>query len=388
MIHALRLLKGYIEFSAEGGFPERFINLCKIKGINLWDVRNDGVKVVAFTTEQEFTELKIPAENSGMTLKIIKTRGLKNFIKRHKWRCGAAFGVVMAFAFWIFMSGFVWEIEILETEAVNVEDFTESLDDLGVKIGARKSKIDIIQVQNQLMNEYKELLWVSLNVFGGKVQVEMSGFKEQKNIIDTKRPVNIVASKNGEIVLVKGYKGVNAVKEGDNVTKNTLLISGVVKNFDGTEYFIHAKGEVFAKTTNKEKVICQLNKVLLTSQGTDSRYYLYVFSLKIPLGLKTKGSFLTENEKFLKSGETVLPFGIIREDGFVKQVVNVKYSTQQAKMLSLIEAVNLKRESYNTTELKRVEYKFSEEDKKAEINVEIDCIEDIAKESLIFTEKQ
>ena len=67
MIYILRLLKGFVEFSAEGGFPERFINLCKIRGISLWGVKNDGVKVIAFTTEQEFQELKIPAENSGMT---------------------------------------------------------------------------------------------------------------------------------------------------------------------------------------------------------------------------------------------------------------------------------------------------------------------------------
>ena len=151
MIQILRLLKGYVEFCAEGGFPERFINLCNIRGINLWNVKNDGVKVVAFTTEREFQELKIPAENSGMTLKIIKSRGLKTFAKCHKWRCGIVSGIILAFCFWVFMSGFIWEVEVLATDGVNVENFTESLAELGVKIGARKSKIDIIQVQNQLI---------------------------------------------------------------------------------------------------------------------------------------------------------------------------------------------------------------------------------------------
>lgn len=386
MIQILRLIKGYIEFCAEGGFPERFINLCNIRGINLWNVKNDGVKVVAFTTEREFQELKIPAENSGMTLKIIKSRGLKAFAKRHKWRCGAVLGIVLAFCFWIFMSGYIWEIEILETEGVNVEDFTESLEDLGVKIGARKSKIDIIQVQNQLMNEYSQLLWVSLNIFGGKVQVEMSEFIEQKEIIDTKTPVNIVASKKGEIVLVKGYNGVNAVKEGDNVTKGSLLISGVVKNFDGSEYFTHAKGEVFAKTKNNEKIICPYkNKFLITAQK-ESRYYLYVFSLKIPLTLKTKGEFPTESSKLLKSGETVLPFGIIREDNFTNLEKVVEYSPKQVRLSGLLEGVQMKREKYNQSELKSVKYDFVDNKQKVEINVKINCIEDIAKEKRILTE--
>ena len=387
MIQILRLLKGYVEFCAEGGFPERFINLCNIRGINLWNVKNDGVKVVAFTTEREFEELKIPAENSGMALKIIKSRGLKTFAKRHKWRCGAVLGIVLAFCFWIFMSGYIWEIEILETDGVNVEDFTESLADLGVKIGARKSKIDIIQVQNQLMNEYSQLLWVSLNIFGGKVQVEMSEFVEQKEIIDTKTPVNIVAKKKGEIVLVKGYNGVNAVKEGDNVTKGTLLISGVVRNFDGSEYFTHAKGEIFAKTKNKEKIICPYKNTLSVTSQKGNRYFLYVFSLRIPLGLKTKGEFLTESNKLLKSGETILPFGIIREDNFSALQKEVEYSPEQARLSGLLEGVKKKREKYNKSELQRVEYDFIDNENSGEINVKINCIEDIASESLIFTEK-
>lgn len=387
MIQILRLIKGYVEFCAEGGFPERFINLCNIRGINLWNVKNDGVKVVAFTTEQEFKELKIPAENSGMTLKIIKSHGLKNFSKTHKWRCGAALGVVLAFCFWIFMSGYIWEVEVLATDGVNVEDFTESLANLGVKIGARKSKIDIIQVQNQLMNEYSELLWVSLNIFGGKAQVEMSEFVEQKEITDTKIPINIVATKKGEIVLVKGYNGVNAVKEGDNVTKGSLLISGVVKNFDGTEYFTHAKGEIFAKTKNNEKIICLYKNETSTTTQKESRYYLYAFSLKIPLGLKTKGTFLTESNKLLKSGETVLPFGIIREDNFVKLKTTVEYSPKEAVLSGVLDGVKIKREKYNKSELKSVKYEFDDKKKNGEIIVKINCIEDIAEERKILTEQ-
>jgi len=387
MIQLLRLLKGYVEFCAEGGFPERFINLCKINGINLWNIKNDGVKVMACTTEKEFEQLSLPAENSGMTVKIIKSRGLKSFSKRHKWRCGAAFGIVVAFSFWVFMSGFVWEVEILETDGVNVEDFTESLEELGVKIGARKSKIDIIDVQNQLMNKYKDLLWVSVNIFGGKVQVEMSEFKKQKEIIDTKTPVNLVASKKGEIVLVKGYKGVNAVKEGDNVTEGTLLISGVGLNFDGSEYFVHAKGEVFAKTDNKEETVCNLKNNFKMTFGKENRYFLYVFSLKIPLGLKTEGDNLTESSVFLKSGETVLPVGIIREDNSKMRRATVNYTYEEAKLQALFDAVEMKREEYNTSVLEKVEYSFEKGKDNVKIVYHIICTENIAEESLIFTEE-
>lgn len=386
MIQLLRLLKGYVVFCAEGGFPERFINLCKINGINLWNVKNDGVKVIACTTEKEFQMLSTPAENSGMTLKIIKNRGLKAFSKRHKWRCGAVFGIVAVFLFWLFMSGFVWEVEIVATDGVNVEAFTESLSDLGVKIGARKSKIDIITVQNKLLNEYKELLWVSVNIFGGKVQVEMSEFVEQQEIIDTEEPVNLVASKKGTITLVKGYYGINCVTEGDNVSEGSLLISGVGINADLSEYFVHAKGEVFARTNNTIKKSCNYSFSDNVTCESENRYGLYIFSLEIPLGFKTKGEFLTENTVFLRSGETVLPLGISREDNIGKKKKKLTYTNREALLDCLFQAVEEKRENYNATELEKVEYSYENNEKESTITLKINCVEDIAKESPILVE--
>ena len=386
MIRILRLIKGYVEFCAEGGFPERFINLCKIHGISLWNVKNDGVKVYACTTEADFKRISLPTENSGMKIEIIKTKGLKSFVKRHKWRCGAALGIAMTFVFWIFMSGFVWEVEVLEAKGVNAEAFTESLADLGVKVGARKSKIDIIDVQNQLMNEYKELLWVSVNIFGGKVQVEMSEFVEQQEITDTKTPMNLVASKKGRVVLVKGYNGVNAVKEGDNVTEGTLLISGVGLNSDGSEYFVHADGEVFAETENYHKFICERKKNISTSYEKNGRYFLYVFSLKIPLGIKTEGDFLTESRIFLKSRETVLPFGLIREDNFRVKEKTAEYTGEEAELQALFDAVALKREQYNSCDLEKVEYSVKNGENNAVVVCRIVCTENIATESPILTE--
>ncbi len=387
MIQILRLLRGYIEFCAEGGFPERFINLCKINGINLWNVKNDGVKVYACTTTKEFEMIYLAAENSGMAIKTEKIRGLKHFSMSHKWRCGACLGIISAFLFWFFMSGFIWEIEIIETNGVNVEAFTESLEELGVKIGARKSKIDIIQVQNQLMNEYKELLWVSLNIFGGKVQVEMSEFIEQKEITDTKKPINLVASKKGQITLVKGYKGVNEVKEGDNVTEGALLISGVLKNADGSESFVHAKGEVFARTKNKESVVYPLKNKCNITQNSNQRYSLYAFSLKIPFGLKTNGGFLTEATVFIESGKTVLPVGIIREDNLSFYNKTIECSYQEAVLLALSDVVKIKRQEYNPTKLEKVEYKINRKEDEVQVDMIIDCVEDIATEKGIYMEK-
>ena len=127
MIQLLRLFKGYILFCAQGGFPERFINLCQLKGVVLWNVKNDGVKVYACTPIVQYNEIISAAENSGMELSVIKERGLKTFIKRNKSRVGVFVGIIFVTLFLFFMSGFIWEVEIADSSAVNVYNFTEEL---------------------------------------------------------------------------------------------------------------------------------------------------------------------------------------------------------------------------------------------------------------------
>ena len=188
------------------------------------------------------------------------------------------------------------------------------------------------------------------------------------------------------MVLVKGYKGVNVVKEGANVTEGTLLISGVCVNGDGSEYFVHAQGEVFARTQNTISYSCELQNSLSLLMVPQSRYYLYAFSLKIPLGLKTKGEHLTQSEQLLHSGSTALPFGIVRDDNAQVEKSNVSLTKKEASLNGLLECVKIKRADYNNTEIERVEYLRRVSSSGVEIQAKIDCVENIVKESPILTE--
>ena len=42
-LRLLHWLRGYVAFTASGGFPERFVNLCAGMRVRVWDVRpKDG----------------------------------------------------------------------------------------------------------------------------------------------------------------------------------------------------------------------------------------------------------------------------------------------------------------------------------------------------------
>ncbi len=386
MIQLLRLLKGYVSFTAEGGFPERFINLCNSNGIVLWDVQNDGIKVKAFTTTKDFKRINFPAKNSGMEIKDVTEKGLKSFINRYKYRFGLCLGALIAVFVIAFLSGSIWEIEIVSESGVNVEAFTESLAESGVKKGARKSKIDILKVQEEMMYKHSDLLWISVNIFGSKAQVEITTVTHKKESTDIKTPTNIVAKKDGVITLVKGYYGVNAVKEGVNVAKGTLLISGVGKYADGSEYFTHAKGEVYAKTENEATQAINRKFKGFISTGNKSVYGVEVFSLKIPFGRINDETVNSEAYTHLKSKSTYLPLAIFRVDSYPVKETEVMLTENQSMLYCLSQLVEMKREEYKDAEIYEELYFGETVDGIYILNQALNCVENIAVEQPIMVE--
>lgn len=387
VVSLLRYINGYIEFCAEGGFPERFLNLCKIHGISLWKIKNDGVKVEACTTIGEFKKIEVPAENSGMEVKVLKNKGLPFFAKRHKWRCGAVLGVLITVLFIWFMSGFIWEVEIVEENGVKIENFTESLEELGVKPGARKSKIDILEVQEKLLKKYPQLSWVSLNIFGDKAQIEYTPAKKAPTVIDENTPTNVVAVKSGKITLVEGYSGTNAVKEGAFVAKGSLLISGVTVNADGSEDFVHARGKVFAQTiTPVKKQIDNTFDGFITTE-TSQRYTLDLFNLKIPFGFSPEGEVISNSKINLEGNSTVLPVGIIRADGLLLSEKKVNFTENEALLICLKHCVQNKREDFTDVEFEKINFTQKSDGKSFTVSMNITCVENIATEKPLSVEE-
>ena len=72
----LRYIKGYVRIRAEGGFPERFLNLCYSGKINLWDVCLQNKVMTFCISRSDFLKLRSPAHKAGVRVSIIYKTGL------------------------------------------------------------------------------------------------------------------------------------------------------------------------------------------------------------------------------------------------------------------------------------------------------------------------
>ncbi len=387
MLKLLMWLVGYVSFTARGGFTERFLNLCKIHNINLRNVQDNVSEIKAVALKTEFEKIDIPAQNSGMTIADVKEKGLPFLIKKYKYRAGVLAGVVFAGVFIWFMSGFIWDVEIENDTGFMPEGFETAVYDEGVKVGARKSKIDILTVQENLKDKFADISWVSLNIFGSKAQIEYTPIKKNEPLDDAVTPTNIVASKKGKIVLVEGYRGQNEVKEGDYVEKGDLLISGINVNADLTETLVHAQGKVFA-LTNTNKVFKQKikNEVYLTSDNK-RKFTLKLFGISIPLSVKSDDEYFNESVIYLKGNNTELPVGISRKDSLNFENATIELTEEQAELLLLKRCITYKRNHFLNVEKEKNEYEISNKLSEIELKFSISCVENIAEERRVFIEE-
>ena len=387
IIKLLRLLLGYVEFQATGGFPERFLNLCNINGITLWNVLNDGVKVKACTPIKAYRNIRKPAHKSGMKVKITRKRGLPFFVKYNKARVGVLIGAFVSVVLLFLSSCVLWDVEVTGNTKIKNEELLESLSGYDVRVGSVKSEIDTKSVESQLLKEYPELSWASINIFGMKAVLEVKENKDMPEIIDDNIPMNIVAKKDGRIILVNGYSGTNVVKEKDVVLRGDLLISGIKINQDGSERAVRAKGKVFAETTtNLSAEISRFQEVKVISE-TDIRHKIYVLGVEIPLWVKCKGEKLYNGEKLLKGDSTMLPLGITWEVYYMLNYETIELTDEEMRLLSLSELVKKKRNEFSDEcEILKTEYKKKATEKGIVIENKVVAKENIALEKELFVE--
>ncbi len=386
LIKIIRLILGYVEFEATGGFSERFINLCNINGILLWDVSYKKNSLLACVKANDYKYIREPAKRSGMKVRIKRKRGLPFIAFKHKARFGLLAGFIMLLIFISFMSMIIWEIEVDGNVDVSPEKIIETVNEEGIKIGVLKRNIDIDTVKKNSLSKLPEISWIAINILGTKLQIEVRETEESPDIIDLETPVNIVANKDGIVKNIEVGIGEKVVELGEAVLKGDLLISGVVMNKDNTETLYHAQGKVFAETTTILYGKQNLSDEAKTIISVKNVYYINFFSIKIPLCLKGE-NFFSKNI-MLKSKKTTLPIGLTKGVRYEFSDTELNHSRKQAELLSFFYLVKEERESQTECEIIKASHSVMQGENSVIIKGEYKAIENIALQKEIYIDEK
>ena len=361
LIEFIRFLRGYIHFTCTGGFSERFINLCSLNGIILWDTKNipDGIEAKAGIRHIE--KLKLIEEKSGMKMQIKSCRGLPVAIAPYLARKGLVAGVIAAVCLVIYLSGFLWVIDISGNVNYTSEQILELCAGYGVKQGARLDDIDVYRVINDIKTDSDDFSWFAVNIFGSGASVELTERLAKTQIHDKTTPCNIVSGTDGEIIELYSLSGEPQVKIGSAVKKGDLLISGITPRLNGTVSFVHAMGHAVIRTTESITVeiprTAEISRNIEITEGCTIR----LFSAEIPLYPYGKSPSSSYTSTLIFRGKA-LPVSVTRHI-FEERTTELTHLTESRCML-LAYCALMKQEiplmQSSTTESKKISLQSTE----------------------------
>lgn len=391
-ISFFRFLLGYVRFSFSGGFNDKFINECFLKNINIKNIVYRDDVLYAEAGIKSYKALHRIALECGGKIKISKKIGLPFMLAPLKGRWGFFFGILFFILFISFMSGFVWNITVIGNNRLAEAKIVDYLAQNGFKTGCRWADVDKENLEFEILSDFDEVAWVSINKLGCLAQIEINETVPKPDIVDNGKITNVKAARDGIIVHVTALGGWPEVKEGDAVVKGDLLISGVFESeVDEKNHFAHAHGEVLAKTTREITIsICreQSKKDFQSSREYKS---LYFFGAEIPLYIKKqKGDAQISLEKsYLVLNSFRLPIGIYTERCDYYTEKKETLTDEAVEALAESELENRKAEELGDCEVLSENIELETDESMCTIKAEYSLLEDIAEEyEIAFSDEE
>ena len=289
----ISFFKGYLEISASGHFLERFLNLCLINDILLYDLsRKSQTTLSAKINISSFPRLRKIATKTRTRVKINKKSGFPFFMQQHRKRRGIYLGLILFAIAIYFFSTHLMGISLEGNNKISDNKIISSLSAYGVNIGTPLKDIDTKTLKNQLMTSNDELGWIGVSLKGSRLYLKIKERKDREDIPGTDEPCNLIASNDGIIRLMQIRDGQTMVLVNTPVKKGDLLVSGVIDSNTVGMRYVHSYGEVYATTWYKEEIDIPLKyKTKIFTGNYQTKTRLKFLNLSIPLYFSDKHDF-------------------------------------------------------------------------------------------------
>ena len=248
------------------------MNLCSNHDILLWDIKNQGEYYTMCITVSGFRKLKGIVKKTGTKVAIQERCGLPFFIPRMKKRKIFLIGLLGSLVFWMWMSTFIWAVDISGNYSISEDIFMDFLRNHNVYVGMKRSKVDIEELEKKIRQDFEIVTWTSARIDGTRLviqvrenEVDTGGEKMgettgQEEIKTAKNEFgsDLVAEEDGVIVNMVTRQGVPQVSVGMEVKKGDILVSGSVPvyNEDSTVKFYQyydADADVYIRRQLRKK---------------------------------------------------------------------------------------------------------------------------------------
>lgn len=327
-----------------GYSPERFLNLCKNKKIDVWGLEARQNAYDMYIRITGFRKLKPILKKTQTKVTIEGRYGLPFFFHKYRKRKLFFAGIILCLILIYSFTFFVWDIHLQGNLTITNNVLIEYLETQNISHGMLKAKVDCEQISKDIRKNFDDIIWVSTSVQGTRLLIHV---KENTDTFETTEekaePSDIVADKDGVIKSIVTRNGVPQVVTGDEVKTGDLLVSGTVDVLNDAKevvahHYVMSDADILLEriVQYEDKIAVKYEKKEYTSKKRHL-FFLKAGEHEFILGwrknsfknfeVQTKESRLKLNENFY------LPFIVGKETIIEYNFVESEYSKEEIKTL-------------------------------------------------------
>lgn len=300
----IRYIKGYLLIRVEGYSPERFLNACSHRGIELWGLRSAGGAYEMYMTLKDFRKIKALSKKTGTKVRVRRRYGLPFFLHRYRKRKLFFAGAFLAVCLVYILTLFIWEIDIRGNLRRTDEALLSFLRSRDVYCGMTAGSVDCDQIADDLRGAYADLVWVSASVHGTRLVIQV---KENEHLsaqtggrAQETEGTDLAATQDCTILSIVTRQGTPLVHEGDQVKKGDLLVNGRLdlKNDAG-----EVTGYRYCKAQADITGEYQISYEDTMEREFEIRSYQY-----------ERNNLVRQEELFLRVGDRIFSFGRLKNN--------------------------------------------------------------------------
>ena len=339
----------------------------------------------------EFRKVKKIARKTSCKVKIERKRGIPFILNKYKKRKIFLIALILIAIFIVFISKFIWNIEVVGNENIESETILDSLEECGLKVGEYKNNIDTKKIINELRLKREDLAWVGISIKGTNAIVNIAEAHKKPDIVNENEYCNIVACKDGIIEKISAKNGTIQVEQGEVVKKGTILIGGWIEGkYTGVRY-VHSSGETIARVCYSQKEKINLKNTIKEKTGNvETKFGISINNFQINF-YKRLSKFENYDTMYTRTkvkifSDFYIPVELIKYNNYETKKKEVIYTVEEAKeKAKQVANEKLFKQIQNKEDIKNVTVNYSEYQDYVEAEVIYEVLENIGiEEKIVF----
>jgi len=309
-------LLGFTVLRVSGDSTTDFFELCRDMECTPKGLKRVGKSAALCCSFTRYTAARLlaAAREREIDVSLVKNGGLPTLWLRFIRRPALVIGTVAALFLFFASRLFLWEVALEGYERIGEAELRAELAEIGLERGAFLPRLDTDSLTLLLRQRDARIGYATVNVVGTVAFVQIRESEPTPTPLPHS-PANLVAKKDGVVLLPMIYEGECLVTIGERVRAGQMLASGVIDSERGGFRLTRAAGQVLARTEEQFAISVPFayeEKVYTGKVWREVEVAFFGLCGKVfkNTGNMRSGCDIIINEKEFYAGARTLPVGI------------------------------------------------------------------------------